>query len=72
MELVDGTTLKCPQPLTESLKIAAQIAEALEAAHERGITHRDLKPGNITVNTSGEVKVLDFGLAAVSRATRAH
>src|SRR4051794_39549887 len=43
MEFVGGETLKSPQPLTEALKIAIQIAEALEAAHERGITHRDLK-----------------------------
>src|SRR5271166_3119423 len=61
MELVQGDTLKCPAPL----EYAKQIAEALEAAHEKGITHRDLKPGNIMVTPEGVVKVLDFGLASV-------
>ena len=50
-------------PLEESLKIAAQIADTLEAAHEKGITHRDLKPGNVKIKPDGTVKVLDFGLA---------
>lgn len=70
MELVEGPTLaeriaSGAIPLEESLKIAAQIAEALEAAHEKGITHRDLKPGNIKIKPDGTVKVLDFGLAKV-------
>src|SRR5213592_1834606 len=52
-----------PLPLDEALGIAKQIAEALEAAHERGIIHRDLKPANIKVTEGGPVKVLDFGLA---------
>ena len=68
MELVDGPTLadrisRGPIPVTESLSIAKQIAEALEAAHEHGIIHRDLKPANIKVRPDGIVKVLDFGLA---------
>src|SRR4029453_11585492 len=68
MELVDGPTLadriaEGPLRLDEALPIARQIAEALEAAHERGIIHRDLKPANIKVRADGTVKVLDFGLA---------
>jgi len=68
MELVEGPTLadriaKGAIPLDIVLPIAAQIAEALEAAHEQGIIHRDLKPANIKVRPDGTVKVLDFGLA---------
>jgi len=68
MELVEGedlaTRIACgPVPLAEALPIALQIAEALEAAHERGIIHRDLKPANVRVTADGQVKVLDFGLA---------
>ena len=54
---------KGPIPLDEALPIAKQIAEILEAAHEAGVIHRDLKPGNIKVRDDGTVKVLDFGLA---------
>src|ERR1700730_13556183 len=76
MELVDGPTLadrvaSGAIPLEESLKIAAQIADAFEAAHEKGIVHRDLKPANVKVREDGTVKVLDFGLAtAVQSSTR--
>ena len=52
-----------PLPLDEALPIAMQIAEALEAAHEQGVIHRDLKPPNVKVKADGTVKVLDFGLA---------
>ena len=70
MELVEGPTLadritQGPIPLHETLGIARQIADALEAAHDRGIIHRDLKPANIKLRPDGTVKVLDFGLAKV-------
>jgi serine/threonine protein kinase/Tol biopolymer transport system component len=68
MELVEGETLQerlkhGPIPVDEALPIAKQIAEALEAAHEKGIIHRDLKPANIKLSPDGTIKVLDFGLA---------
>jgi Tol biopolymer transport system component len=69
MELVPGETLAervrrdGPLPVEEALAIAKQIAEALEAAHEKSIIHRDLKPANVKVTPEGKVKVLDFGLA---------
>ena len=68
LELVEGETLadqikRGAIPVEESLKLALQIAEALEAAHEKGVIHRDLKPANIKITPEGKVKVLDFGLA---------
>ena len=69
MELVEGETLAGPLPLATALDYARQIADALEAAHEKGIVHRDLKPANIKVTPQGVVKVLDFGLAAVVQNT---
>jgi len=68
MELVEGQTLddrikSGAIPVEDALKLALQIAEALEAAHEKGVIHRDLKPANIKVTPDGKVKVLDFGLA---------
>jgi eukaryotic-like serine/threonine-protein kinase len=65
MELVPGESLKGPLPLETALNYAKQIADALEAAHEKGIVHRDLKPANIMITPAGVVKVLDFGLAAI-------
>jgi len=65
MEYVDGATLSGPLPVEEALRLALQMAAALEAAHAKGITHRDLKPANILVTKEG-VKLLDFGLAKVS------
>jgi Tol biopolymer transport system component/predicted Ser/Thr protein kinase len=68
MELIEGDTLRDriksgPVPVEEALKLALQMAEALEAAHEKGVIHRDLKPANIKVTPEGKVKILDFGLA---------
>src|SRR5271169_2014283 len=62
MEFIDGTPLHGPLPLDRTLRYAVQICDALDAAHKKSITHRDLKPGNILVAASG-VKLLDFGLA---------
>src|SRR5262249_9484189 len=63
MELVEGQSPKGPMPFDDAWKIALQIADALEYAHEKGIVHRDLKPANIKVTPDGVVKLLDFGLA---------
>ncbi len=68
LELVEGPTLteriaEGPIPMEEALRIALEIAQALEAAHEKGIIHRDLKPSNLKITPEGSVKVLDFGLA---------
>ncbi len=68
MELAGGETLAAriargPIPVDEVLPIAKQVAQALEAAHEKGIIHRDLKPANVVLDEAGKVKVLDFGLA---------
>ncbi len=71
MELLEGETLEghlsTAMPLDRSLKIFLQLADALDAAHTRSIVHRDIKPANIFVTKSGQVKVLDFGLAKLAR-----
>jgi Tol biopolymer transport system component len=75
MELVEGESPAGPLPVDESLRIALQMAEALEYAHEKGIIHRDLKPANIKITPDGAVKLLDFGLAkafATDREAPAH
>jgi serine/threonine protein kinase len=68
MELIEGETLsdrvkQRPIPVEECLKLALQISEALETAHEKGVIHRDLKPANIKITPEDKVKILDFGLA---------
>src|SRR5687767_2250574 len=76
LELVDGETVanriaRGPLPVKDALTLARQIADALDAAHEKGIVHRDLKPANIKITSEGTVKVLDFGLAKAAGAATA-
>jgi TolB-like protein/tRNA A-37 threonylcarbamoyl transferase component Bud32 len=71
MPVAEGETLETrlergPMPLAEAVGIAVQLADALAAAHARGVLHRDIKPGNIIVNASGEIRVMDFGLAKLT------
>jgi serine/threonine protein kinase len=66
MELIDGVQLSGPLPVEKAGAYAAQILDALDAAHRKGFTHRDLKPANVVVTAKGVVKLLDFGLATQS------
>src|SRR4030095_8381035 len=72
MELLEGQTLRSlmhsgPLEMDRALELAIQVADALDAAHDRGVLHRDVKPANIFVNSRGHAKVLDFGLAKMSQ-----
>jgi serine/threonine protein kinase len=75
MELVEGRSLKQkiaegPLNLDEALEIAIQTARGLHEAHQKGIVHRDVKPGNLMLTPKAQVKILDFGLARLAEATR--
>ncbi|HEV2114415.1 MAG TPA: tetratricopeptide repeat protein [Terriglobales bacterium] len=72
IEYIPGVTLNTkllsgPLPESEAITLAVQLAQALEAAHEQGVVHRDLKPGNLRLSSKGQLKVLDFGLAKLAR-----
>jgi serine/threonine-protein kinase len=77
MELVEGTSLQHrlahgPMDVREAVGIAAQICDALEAAHDAGVVHRDIKPDNVLLTRTGAVKVCDFGIARLQQASQVH
>lgn len=75
MEYVEGENLaqkirKRPLPLDEALNLVTQVADGIQAAHERGVVHRDIKPGNVMIDAKSRAKVMDFGLAHLEEATK--
>ncbi|HEY6341315.1 MAG TPA: protein kinase [Bryobacteraceae bacterium] len=66
MEFIEGAPIKAPLPLDRAFPLAIQIVDALDAAHTKGVVHRDLKPGNVLITREGRVKILDFGLALMA------
>ena len=75
MAFLEGQTVKAglrdrPLPLEEALDIAVQTAQGLEAAHEKGVVHRDIKSSNLMVGPRGQVKILDFGLAQLAEGSK--
>ena len=75
LEFVDGESLQSrieagPLPLKDAADLARQVADGLQAAHEKGIVHRDIKPGNLLITPKGQIKILDFGLALLTESSK--
>ena len=75
LEFIEGESLQArieagPLPLKDALDLARQVADGLQAAHEKGIVHRDIKPGNLLITPKGQLKILDFGLALLTESSK--